>query len=433
MTHTFKVGDKVRRIKGTHTEMRVGDTATVRDVGSRIILLKGFSGGHDSKNFELVEDTPKVSPDDLSTFPLEIGDVLECTNSTGCFGVDVGRKATIKKISGDRFLVDEWSGSMPLSSWKFVKRDTELCRKDYREGNMGSPKKGDTVILLDYGWGIGESCGTPLGVPLEVLEGSNKEHTWVKRLNGERAHVSNCALRVIKSTNATEGKPMAMKIKEPRGHVSDYLGLSKPYTIEAQKAHANKVIRKLKQRHTGGVWVCGGAPRNWDADRLANDIDVYLYLSTDKGDMAQHSLASLLGIKSADIIRLGADSPYKYTGNNIKFVFEVHLGGQEYQFIVTTKPVSDPVVDVLDYFNCDLCRIAYDPITQDIVRTPEYKTDRDFKRLTYRMYKLEEANAKLSMERHVPKMMKQFPDHDVTILVNNPDVHKESQDDPFRF
>lgn len=435
MTHTFKVGDKVRRIKGHHNGMIVGDEAVVLSVtpSGQDIKFSTFTGTgfHDARNFELVEDTSKVSPSNLSTFPLEVGDVLECTKAMP--SISKGDTATYLGRSNDGHLrLKGHSGDFTEDRWKFVNRDTELCRKDYREGGGCAAKKGDFVILLDYGWGIGEHCGTPLGVPLEVLKDSDKWHTRVKRPNGESANVENCALRVIKSTNATKEKPMFKK-KDLRGHVSDYLDLSKPYTVEAQKAHANKVIRELKRRHTGGVWVCGGAPRNWDADRLANDIDVYLYLPTDKGIIAESLLSTRLGIAPSDIIRLGAENPYKYTGNNIKFVFEVHLGGQEYQFIVTTQPVMDPVVDVLDYFNCDLCRIAYDPITQDIVRTPEYKTDRDFKRLTYRMYKLEEANAKLSMERHVPKMMKQFPDHDVTIMVNDPDAPKESQDDPFRF
>lgn len=426
--YKFKDGDTVRRIKGNHADMRVGDIDTITNyhIGSSMELSK-FGRGHDPEKFELVNDIPATS--DVSELPLEPGDILECISSNMQFSL--GEKRTFKSYDCDGdLLLDGLSGSFTPERWKFVRTPISILRRKL-EGPEPLFRKGDIVMMLGYGWGIGQTDEAPLGVPVEVLDVSSTGYCLLDFPEHSSKKVHPSALRMIK---AKEGAKMkhTKTLKETCGVVLDYKGLSKPTTINEQMAHANRVLRDFIRKHTGQVWVCGGAPRNWDHGKMANDIDVYLYLQSDKGVDVQRQLAIRLGIPSESIRRLGADSPYKYTGNNIKFVFEVELAGQMYQFIITVTPIMDVVKDVLEHFNCDICRVAYDPIDFSFKRTTEYKTDRDFKRLTYRMYKLEKVNAELSMTRHVPKMMKYFPEHTVMIMQKDPDgCTVEAQDDPF--
>lgn len=52
----FKVGDRVRRIIGSHQGMQVGDTATISKVSTTSISLSEYSGTHSFSNFELVKE-----------------------------------------------------------------------------------------------------------------------------------------------------------------------------------------------------------------------------------------------------------------------------------------------------------------------------------------------------------------------------------------
>lgn len=56
---TFKVGDRVRRIKDSYFDMKPGDTDTITSVRIKTptLELKKHGTGHSSYNFELVEPT----------------------------------------------------------------------------------------------------------------------------------------------------------------------------------------------------------------------------------------------------------------------------------------------------------------------------------------------------------------------------------------
>lgn len=65
----FKVGDRVRRTKGTHAGMRVGDVGTVSELFGESVYLAEYPGAyptgratHAGYNLELVRDEPKPAP-----------------------------------------------------------------------------------------------------------------------------------------------------------------------------------------------------------------------------------------------------------------------------------------------------------------------------------------------------------------------------------
>lgn len=424
----FKKGDKVRRIGGSHNRMKAGDTDIVVTCDRLGLSLERYTGPgrHDEKKFELVPEALTVAG-----LPLRSGDIVTALRDFP--GVKRGDDKIFQRYDADGdMLLSGLDGGWTVGHWEFRKTPSKILH-DLTHDDLKPLEVGDTVMMLDYGWGVGSNSanGKQVGKPLKILEVNKENYRLDFTATALEDHwVHRRALRLIKESKETT---MAFKKKESKGTVTDYKGLSQPWSISDQMQHANKVLRDFTRKHAGQVVICGGAPRNWDHDNLANDIDVYFYLPTDSAGMAHATIASRLGISTGDIKRLGKGNPYMYTGNNIKFVFDVVLAGQEYQFIVVCKPIIDVKKDVLDYFNCDLCKVWYDPINYETHLTPEYKTDRDYKRLTYRMYMLEASNARMSMEKHVPKMMNQFPEHTVMILQKDPYGPKETQDDPFSF
>lgn len=59
----FKVGDKVKRIKGTFLGMCIGDTDIVNQVdGNALWLTKWSAGSHESGNFILVKEKEAIMP-----------------------------------------------------------------------------------------------------------------------------------------------------------------------------------------------------------------------------------------------------------------------------------------------------------------------------------------------------------------------------------
>ena len=57
MENTFKVGDKVRRIKDAFCDMKTGDTDIITFIRLNALDLRKYGCGHASYNFELVEPT----------------------------------------------------------------------------------------------------------------------------------------------------------------------------------------------------------------------------------------------------------------------------------------------------------------------------------------------------------------------------------------
>lgn len=415
----FKVGDTVERVRGDHGGMTAGKRDVVKRYNADTCFdLEKFGDGHDPEKFKLVTEGPDVIT--LANVETIEGDVVELIRCAK--GVSEGRVVTIKGLRSTTVTLEGWSGDFRKVDLKLKEQPSSRTSdlKNSTPSKLLPVEVGDKVVVVGFGWGIGKHSyteGQSIGTIVDLHANGQLS---VQMPTGEvYPHVVRASLR--KLTDQPEKKPMAKLSKTPTGVVADYKGLSKPRTVREQQTHVNRVLRDFKRRLASSVWVCGGAPRNWDHGRIANDIDVYFYMSGSKASFCKAAIASHLGIQSDDIIKLGSQSDAYYGLNGIKFVYQVKLGGQEYQFIVMDSPVGTNVADVvLDSFNCDLCKIAWDPINEAYERTTDYKTDRDMKRLTYRMYKLEESNAKLSMERHVPKLMKQFPEHTVVIYQEDP-------------
>lgn len=437
---TFKKGDVVERIKGNHNGMRVGQRDVVKqcDDNDHAMILENHGTGHAPKSFKLVtnEESKGLTSADIEFVP---GDKFELIKGYKC--VSAGREVTLRTSLNEwRTTLVTWAGNFKRDNLKLIEQSSEHLHKLRGNHEFDDLAKGDKVAIVDFGWGIGGHAHVKIGDVGTVLRDFDNDGRVHADFGGEYSNtkVSRVCLRkVITDTVGTaEEKPKPTKAtpKDPVGILTvhpKWPQLVKPDSIRTQQLHAQKVLRPLKKCIDGPVYICGGAPRNWDHDKMANDIDVYFYLSGSKASFMKKQIASYLQIPESSLIKLGANCDDAYYGlNGIKFVFQSKIAGQLYQFIVMETPMESDVLDstdtddvdhwVLKNFNCDLCRIAYNPFSEEYHKTTEYKTDKEFKRLTYRMYLLEEANARGSLERHVPKLMKQFPEHTVVIMQKDP-------------
>lgn len=432
------IGCTVRRkcdsySKAGFPKMEVGDTDVVVGVTETSVELKYYGGGHSKNAFELGIEEPLathgITPQAIVESHLVKGDTLRCIKSMP--GIAVGDTAKFKGYDndGDLTLTGFYGAFLP-ENWEFVETKSDPHLHDLSPKDLPELEEGDIVMMLQYGWGIGDfaNAKAPLGVPVEVTEVQSTtyyalgfSHPEVSRngVNRKAIRLLKKAPKAVPKAKSKEEAPMKHKCNIARGYgiVKEYKGLSTPRTIIEQQSHAQKVLTNFRAHIKTQVFVCGGAPRNWDNDKLANDIDVYFYVRGNNLG-ARSRIAAALGLDVDDLVQLGSDKPY-YGQEGIRYVFQVELAGLTYQFIVTDKPIEDYVdTHVLRNFNCDFCKIAWNPLTDTYVKTSEYKTDKEFKRLTYRMYDLDPHNAKLSWQRHVPKMVKQFPDHDLYIMRN---------------
>lgn len=150
--------------------------------------------------------------------------------------------------------------------------------------------------------------------------------------------------------------------------------------IKTQKQIAKLVMEQLSIIDPNCI-VAGGAPRNWEQNKVANDIDVYLYAGE------THSCSSMLralkklfgesmvpmGLTAMELNDVSATERLEcpYDAMDIKWVFEGNVMGTPVQFIVMKQPTFSSVVD---RFDTSICKIWFDG--NRIIETGDYKLTR---------------------------------------------------------
>lgn len=157
--------------------------------------------------------------------------------------------------------------------------------------------------------------------------------------------------------------------------------ISTRHAIKTQKQIGAMVLDQLSIIDPNCI-IAGGAPRNWDMGKVANDIDVYLYVGE------THSCSSLLRalkkLFGADMIPMGLTAmelndvsakerlECPYDAMDIRWVFEGNVMGTTVQFIVMKAPTFNSVVD---RFDSSICKVWFDG--KHIVETNEYKRTKE--------------------------------------------------------
>lgn len=180
-------------------------------------------------------------------------------------------------------------------------------------------------------------------------------------------------------------------------------------TIANQKKVASDILYMLAKNGHPEAVVAGGAPRNWDFGKAANDLDIYL-----RSPFLEKQLLEIIGVHS-----------FKTLGKNyggyglkaIKNVIEANLGGMTVQFISVDCNYTNSTLfakHVFLAFDFGICKIAWTP--SGFITSKEFQHDKLNKTLTIDMLKVCTFNDPKNLPRRLKKMRSYYPDFAVDIV-----------------
>lgn len=317
-------------------------------------------------------------------------------------GGDIVTFTHSSEVEGRLWVKQQNAQSFRASNFTFVTPDLVNKYPELPEINIG-----DTVVFVDLGWGVDESAGGELLVPMTVEalpKGGTRRYSYRVKLKEFESPVNPKCLRIVKKATSDKINP------------EHFTSMNQEELTLLLLQHLESVLKGTK------CVVAGGAPRNWDFDSGARDLDIYILGNTPLFALkdAMNSFTGPSGEQSKTFRVLGSAS-HHYHDSHIKQVISTEVGTQKVELIVCDDYIGfddDPdthVKYVLDKFNCNLCKIAMDS-SGKFIKTPEYKTDKLNGELTYPFYKYEaDYHRERSLEMHIPKMMKYFPEFTVVI------------------
>ncbi len=113
--------------------------------------------------------------------------------------------------------------------------------------------------------------------------------------------------------------------------------------IQEQIALTDEVLEKLEALDPG-VFVAGGAPRNWQYNRPARDVDVWLHVQK-SGESFGTQVARALGVAPATVTQLLTEKEKDYTDDmnqrspHINTVVEFDWKGVHFQVMQLVRPL----------------------------------------------------------------------------------------------
>ncbi len=179
--------------------------------------------------------------------------------------------------------------------------------------------------------------------------------------------------------------------------------------IETQMKVADEVLSKLKFSVDKQAIIAGGAPRNWEYDLLANDIDVYL--RSEAGGI-KHMLAELLG----GDVEEDHDAPRHYHDMGVigvHRIINVTIKECKFQFIVVSINEQSYRDDlhgaVIESFDTGVNRIVRQyGIT---IKSTDFAKDFNNDLITLHTRSQTDSQIAHAVKHHLPKMFRYFPEH----------------------
>lgn len=182
--------------------------------------------------------------------------------------------------------------------------------------------------------------------------------------------------------------------------------------IEWQKGIAKNLYLKLDKIFSF-VTVAGGAPRNWDHNMTANDIDFYVSSKKNKNDQSLYQISKALDIEF-DRSEIKKKKNNLYHHPQIDNIFDFKIDGQKIQIIELKDDVR---VDnfVLQDFDFNICKIFWIP--DRFIRPNLYIQDKENKKLTLNFKKLSENSYQVKkIPQRYEKMKKLFPNYELVMV-----------------
>jgi len=179
--------------------------------------------------------------------------------------------------------------------------------------------------------------------------------------------------------------------------------------IENQKKVAVDILYMLAKNNHPEAVVAGGAPRNWEFGKPANDIDIYLCRP-----LLETELSNLIGVDSYKTLGKKYDG---YGLKEISRVLETSFGGTKVQFISIDRKYKNSknfAHHVFRTFDFGICKIGWTP--EGFIKSKEFEYDKENKTLTINMSNILEFSDPMSLPKRVKKMKKYFPNFSVDIV-----------------
>lgn len=199
-------------------------------------------------------------------------------------------------------------------------------------------------------------------------------------------------------------------------------------TIDTQKSVSKDVLKILKTFVDDAVFIAGGAPRNWDQNLLARDIDIYLRTNVNDTEKMLEGLFND-GVDNLDFINV-PDSNDIYTESmdySVEKVVTAIYKGITFQFIFV-KMRTDGLnrfrfsYTIISSFSINICKIyahlglnISGPDNLVFVRSPEYFQDIRDRTLTVEAGRTSGKQLLRTMKRYLPKIESYYPEYTVII------------------
>lgn len=182
-------------------------------------------------------------------------------------------------------------------------------------------------------------------------------------------------------------------------------------TVAQQQDIAKEILNLLGA--AGMVIICaGGAPRNWFENKLANDIDFFLW-EEDYRFIDDGSFAKILNVPGFNDLNPKA---YGYPGVGIiAHAFETHYKGENVQFVFANdwnghfKSLTTWIEESFDFNICKCyfdCRINLSGVAYD---------DFQNKKLTCSYEKLQKYGRLPTLPKRSKKLQSYYPKHQIVI------------------
>lgn len=183
---------------------------------------------------------------------------------------------------------------------------------------------------------------------------------------------------------------------------------------ENQQYLSSTILKIIRENIDSEAIVAGGAPRNWDHERSANDIDLYFRCNLNTQYATKNLLLKLFENTGLDVEVKAHKNLSRYALSiNIKHIIDLEINGVLFQFIVLADVTGNFMQKVVKAFDIGICRIAY--TGSNTYRSPEYNKDVTNSTITLYTKYLTDAQLRHSINNHVGKLLDYYVDHRLKI------------------
>lgn len=258
--------------------------------------------------------------------------------------------------------------------------------------------KGDTVVA-----NVGNSEGLTPGKLYKVMREGHSNDNLVYVDNGEMERL--CLYSDDGSADVPydvrKHIPIVAPVVAPVDLMSpeELVLHQQDVVVEALSMWCDSSLGRMKGKPT----VVGGAPRDWDYNIPAQDIDIWVK-NSQFGEEDLNNLKKLFEPKGATVGQV-TNNTYARDGEYIHYIFNVMWQGVDLQFIFVE---DSSVKAVTDHVCCNFSEIAWDWQARVLEPNHVYKAGRTARTLVFR-----DDKGRSPRECYIKKMSDRYPDHTV--------------------